>query len=198
MAKEGKSYFDKLQAQALRSGIQPRTAESLEWFRERLSKVGKLNRNDILKDPNTKATNKPLVGRMFMYFYDPKYKEELPYYDKFPLIFMVDKAKGGFYGINLHYLDLKTRALFFDRLTDLTNNKKFDESTRLVLSYKILKGASKLKAFKPCFKHYLSKHITSRISEIPASEWEAALFMPTDSFAYKSRNSVWTKSKEMI
>ena len=53
---------------------------------------------------------------------------------------MVEKAKGGFYGLNLHYLPHKQRALFFDRLTDYSTNKKYDLSTRLRLSYNLLKG----------------------------------------------------------
>ena len=104
------SHFDKLQADAFRSGVQPRTEESLKWFKKRLSSITTINRNKILKDENLIKVNRPLTGRMFMYFYDPKTKETLPYYDKFPLIFMVGPAQGGFYGINLHYLPPQLRA----------------------------------------------------------------------------------------
>ena len=193
-----RSHFDKLQADAFRSGVTPRTIESLKWFKKRLQNITRMNRNPILKDENLIKVNKPLTGRMFMYFYDPKTKQTLPYYDKFPLIIMVDRAPGGFYGLNLHYLDLKRRALFFDKLRDYLTNKKYNRTTKFRLSYSLLSGASKLKAFKPCFKRYLTSHIKSRVSEVPATEWEAALFMPTDQFVKNKRQSVWTKSRKLI
>ena len=193
-----KSYFDKLQADAFRSGVTPRTEESLKWFQKRLSNITNVNRNQILKDENLIKVNKPLTGRMFMYFYDPKTKETLPYYDKFPLIIMVARAPKGFYGLNLHYLDFKRRAIFFDRLMDYMTNKKYDRSTKFRLSYSLLSGARKLKEFEPCFKRYLISHITSRVSEVPATEWEAALFMPTDRFVKNKRQSVWNKSRKLI
>jgi len=193
-----RSHFDKLQADAFRSGVTPRTLESLKWFKKRLQKITRMNRNPILKDENLIKVNKPLTGRMFMYFYDPKTKETLPYYDKFPLIIMVDRAPGGFYGLNLHYLDLKRRALFFDKLRDYLTNEKYNRTTKFRLSYTLLSGAGKLKSFKPCFKRYLTSHIKSRVSEVPATEWEAALFMPTDQFVKNKRQSVWNKSRKLI
>jgi len=193
-----RSHFDKLQADAFRSGVTPRTIESLKWFKKRLQNITRMNRNPILKDENLIKVNKPLTGRMFMYFYDPKTKQILPYYDKFPLIIMVDRAPRGFYGLNLHYLDLKRRAIFFDKLRDYLTNKKYNRTTKFRLSYSLLSGASKLKEFKPCFKRYLTSHIESRVSEVPATEWEAALFMPTDQFVKNKRQTVWSKSRKLI
>ena len=133
-----------------------------------------------------------------MYFYDPKTKETLPYYDRFPLIIMVKKEKNGFTGLNLHYLPPVLRAKFFDNLTEFTNNKKYDESTRFRLTYNFLKSSTKMDLFKPCFKRYLTSQITTRITEVPATEWEVALFLPTDKFVKNSRNTVWRKSRQMI
>ena len=192
------SYFQKLETDAFRAGVQPRTKDSLEWFKKRLKGVSRVNNNKILKDPVLDKVTKPLPGRMYMYFYDPKTKDTLPYYDRFPLIIMVDKAEGGFTGLNLHYLPPNLRAKFFDRLTEFTNNKKYDESTRFRLTYNFLRASSKLKMFKPCFKRYLTSHVESRITQVPATEWEVALFMPTDKFVYNTRQTVWKKSREMI
>lgn len=192
------SYIDRLQAQAFKAGIEKNTKKSLAWFQNQLRNIKTVNRRELLKDENFKTRQRPLTGRMFMYFYDPKHKKTLPYYDRFPLIFMVEKAEGGFYGINLHYLPPKLRAVFFDRLTDYATNKKYDSTTRLRLSYKLLKGASKLKAFAPCFKHYLSDHVRSKMVEVPASEWETVLFMPSENFKKKNKNQIWTESKKQI
>lgn len=192
------SYFQKLETDAFRAGVQPRSKDSLEWFKQRLKSVSRINNNQILKDPLLKNVEKPLIGRMYMYFYDPKTKDTLPYYDRFPLIVMVGKEKGGFTGLNLHYLPPILRAKFFDRLSEFTNNKKYDESTRFRLTYNFLRASSKLELFKPCFKRYLTSQVESRITEVPATEWEVALFLPTDKFVKNSRQSVWKKSRAMI
>lgn len=192
------SYIDKLQATAFKAGVEKNTKKSLEWFKKELQGMRTVNRQTLLKDENLKLRSRPLPGRMFMYFYDPKHKKTLPYYDRFPLIFMVEKAKGGFYGLNLHYLPPKQRAIFFDRLTDYSTNKKYDLTTRLRLSYNLLKGASKLSMYSPCFKHYLTKHVRSNIVEVPASEWETILFMPTENFKKKNKNQVWVETRKMI
>lgn len=192
------SYFQKLEMQAFRAGVRPRSKESLEWFKKRLQSVSRINRENILKDEALKKVNTPLAGRMYMYFYDPKYKETLPYYDRFPLIILVDQVKGGFTGLNLHYLPPVLRAKFFDQLTAFTNNKNYDNSTRFRLTYNFLQASSKLKEFKPCFKRYLANHVQSRIVEVPAPEWEVALFLPTDKFVYNKRQTVWKKSRKMI
>jgi hypothetical protein len=192
------SYIDRLQAQAFKSGIEKNTEKSLQWFKRELTGMKTINRQNLLKDENLKQRSRPLPGRMFMYFYDPKHKKTLPYYDRFPLIFMVEKAKGGFYGLNLHYLPHKQRALFFDRLTDYSTNKRYDLTTRLRLSYNLLKSASKLSMYGPCFKHYLNEHVRSKIIEVPASEWETVLFLPTENFKKKSQSKVWSDSRQMI
>lgn len=192
------SYFDKIQAKAFRAGVTPRSDESLNWFRKIVKSIRKPSRDSLLKDSAVKKVGRPLPGRMFMYFYDPKTKDTLPYYDKFPLIIMVERAPKGFYGLNLHYLSPTLRAKFFDRLLDFKNNKKYNDSTRFKITYDFLKSSSKLKEFKPCFKRYLSKNIISTIAEVPSTEWEAALFLPTEQFVKKSKASIWKTSKEII
>ena len=132
------SLFDNLQAQAFRADIKRGTKSSIAWFRKKVADMTKISRTKLLNDEAVKQVSTPLVGRMFMYFYDPKYKKTLPYYDRFPLIIMVKKAPGGFYGINLHYLPPVLRAKFFDKLLDYSNNNKYNKSTRFKMSYDIL------------------------------------------------------------
>jgi hypothetical protein len=192
------SLFDQLNKQATVAGIKKNTKRSLAWFRERISSITDVNSRKILDDDNLNKVNTPLVGRMFMYFYDPKTKETLPHYDKFPLVIMVDKAPGGFYGLNLHYLEPRLRAKFFDLLLEYSNNTKYDKTTRLKMSYDLLKASSKLSAFKPCYKRYLTKHIKSRIAEVPANQWDVALFLPTEQFKKSGKSAVWQNSKSQI
>ena len=153
--------------------------------------LSNVNRYKLLKDQNVVKVNQPYVGQMFMYFYDPKHKLTLPFYDRFPLIIMVDVAKGGFYGLNLHYLPPLVRAAFLDRLTETMGDPLKSESKRLQITYELLKSSTRYKYFKPCFKHYLTAHIKSRISRIEPVDWETAIFLPTEQFRV-TKESVWT------
>lgn len=192
------SFFTDLAAKAFRAGITPRTNQSREWFRDEVKNIKNLNRRKLLKDPSLEQKNKARIGSMYMYFYDPKHRETLPYYDAFPLTIMVEPVPGGFYGLNLHYLPLPLRARLFDQLIDLTNNKKYDETTRFKLRYDLLKSATKLKFFKPCFKHYLYSQIEGRVAMVEAPEWEMALFLPTEQFRKSTKNAVWKDSRQAL
>lgn len=191
------SLFMKLQAAAFRDGIRARTAEARKWFKDKASKVS-VSRRDLIEDDRTTIRQRPASGRMYHFFYDPKHRESLPYYDMFPLIIMVGPAPGGFYGINLHYLPPALRAKFLDKLLEITSDKRMNERTKFRLSYSLLKNTSKYKEFEPCFKHYLSKHVNSQIAEIHAPEWEIAVFLPTEQFAKKSKRAVWSDSRRAI
>ena len=191
------NLFQKLEIEAFRKGITPRSKESMAWFRNKAQKLSP-SRRDLLRDESLTLKNRPRVGDMFMYFYDPKHKDTLPYYDRFPLTILVDRAPKGFYGLNLHYLPLDVRAKFLDALLDNLTNKRYDESTRFRLSYEMLKGASRLKAFRPCFKRYLSAHVRSRFAKVEAPEWEIATFLPTADFEKASSTEIYRDSRRKM
>lgn len=192
------TVFQDLQVKAFRAGVTPRSAESQAWFRNQVKNMRGLNRQKLLKDESVTKVTRPRMGDMYMFYYDPKHKDTLPYYDQFPLIVMVDRAPGGFYGLNLHYLPPTLRARFFDALMDTMSNDKYDESTRLRARYSVLKSASKMKYFKPCFKHYLTRHVDSQISKVEPTEWEIALFLPTQRFKGANASKVYKDSRSML
>ena len=175
------SLFDTLQAGAFRAGIKARTRESQNWFRTNVKKLGTVSGRDVLKDDALDKTTKFIGGNMYMYFYDPKHKETLPYYDRFPLAVMVEPAKGGFYGLNLHYLAPGVRARFLDALME-TAPKNVTDTTRLKLRYSLLQGTKKYREFKPCFKHYLMSQVASKMVRVPMTDWEIAIFLPVEQF----------------
>lgn len=192
------SIFDKLQAEAFRNNIQIRSKESREWFKKKVSALRSLTPESILEDERLTQRKRVGPGQMFMYTYDPKHKETLPYYDKFPLIIMIEKAPKGYYGLNLHYLPLPLRAKLFDELLNTLNNQKYNQRTKFVLSYQILKNAERLKAFAPCFKRYLTKHVRSNIVKVEPTEWEIALFLPVERFEKQTKEFVWNESRRII
>ena len=192
------SYLENLKRQASRQGLEPRSRKSLEWFRKRVQNIKNVNRRELLDDEALEERRRTSLGKMYMFRYQAKHKDTLPYYDRFPLIFMVDRAPKGFYGINLHYLPPTIRAIFFDKLLDVANNDKFNSKTKLKISYDILNGVTKYKEFRPCFKRYLTAYMRSQPIFVPASEWEAVLFLPSDSFIGAKRDFVWKESRKII
>lgn len=192
------NLFQKLGYEAFRAGINPRSQEARDWFRRKAQSLSRVNRLELLQDDALKLTNRQLVGSMQMFFYDPKHKETLPFYDKFPLAIIVGPAPGGFYGLNLHYLPAVLRAKFLDALLNITSNNKFDETTRFELSYKMLNGARNMRYFKPCYKHYLTSHVKSRFARVAAPEWEIATFLPTADWQKQSQAKVHAASRKMI
>jgi hypothetical protein len=193
-----KTTLAKIHDKVSRAGLQQRTKQSRAWFIKNLKNIRLMSRKALLNDPALVQRKRPLIGRMFMFFYDPKTKETLPYYDEFPLVIMVGPAPGGFYGLNLHYLSPKLRAVFFDELMDYMTNTKYNDKTRLRLTYDLLNQSRKLRLFEPCFKRYLFSHIQSKTAEVPPTEWEIAMFMPTDSFVGATRNSIWQETKQFL
>jgi len=188
------SLFDTLQAQAQRAGVTARTKESRKWFQKKVQELAVPSRKSLLKDDALDRTTREIRGNMYMYFYDPKFKETLPYYDRFPLTIMVDPAPGGFYGLNLHYLNYNVRARFLDELMSLAPQNVKDNSRLTKLRYDLLQGVRKYKEFKPCFKHYLGKHVQSQFARVPMTDWEIAIFLPVEQFKKKSKASIWNES----
>ncbi len=83
-------------------------------------------------------------------------------------------------------------------LNALNSDKKYDDNTKFNLSYSMLKKASSMKYFKPCFKRYLTSNVRSRFARVPAPEWEIATFLPTQDFQKSSASSVYSDSRRMI
>ena len=188
------SLFDTLEAEAFRKGLQARSKEAAVWFQAKARELGPLGKS-VLKDERLQTVGKPVIGDMIMYTYNPKLKQQLPYYDTFPLTIVVGPAAGGFYGINLHYLPPKIRAIFLDRLNDTASNKKFNKTTRFKITYNLLMATKNYKYFKPCFKHYLTKHVSSNIMKVNAAEWNIAIFLQTAKFKKASIAKVWADSR---
>ena len=85
-----------------------------------------------------------------------------------------------------------------DALYTISTDKKFDEDTRIRISYEALNKASKFRFFKPCVKRYLVNRVRSRFVKINADQWDTALFLPTERFVKKNKNAVYRQSRSMI
>lgn len=193
--------FQQIAKQGKAEGIDDSTRQrdARTWFRTAAQNVSKnINRNRMLNDQenNVSQLDENSIGKMYTFFYNPKHKDTLPYYDMFPLIFMIGvKDSKGFLGINLHYLPPVLRAKLMDALYSTVNNNKYNDTTKLVVNYKILANASKFRYFKPCVKHYLFDHVSSQFLNVEPKYWDVALMLPTERFRKASAADVWLDSR---
>jgi len=208
--------FDELRQKVTKSkGLLPAEQRALFWFKDYATDLtrwqnrfrgansfNKLNVNyDFTKQ--VVGANRAEPGFLYFYHYDPKLKLTLPYYDRFPFTLVIHKYEDGFLGLNFHYLDYNLRARFFDALYPLREGRASrptvrDIRMRLRVTYGILKVTSKYKAYRPCIKRYLTKHIQSPLLKVGAREWDIALFLPVESFAKETKTYVWQESAKKI
>ena len=103
-----------------RQNIQESLKQAGDFFKDKVQKL-----KNPLKVFFQSAT--PTVGNMYMFSYDPKYKNVLPYYDAHPLVFPIEFYSNGFLGINLHYLPPMARASLMSNLKKLSSDNKYND-----------------------------------------------------------------------
>ncbi len=192
--------FSEIITSGVRGGqIPARTQGSRDWYRNTAAEFsGRINEKRFVNSDSSRLTSIPRPGHMYMYIYDPKFKDTLPFYDRFPLIFPFKVEADRFWGINFHYLPPPLRAKLMDSLYDVANNQRYDETTKLKINYQILNSASKFRYFKPCIKQYLFTQMKSKFVYIYPSEWDIALFLPAERFTKASKAQVWTESRKSV
>ena len=148
--------------------------KSYDWYRRQVRSMTTPGARSLIR--SGKATLRPKYGIMNLFGYDPKHKAKLPYYDIFPLIFPLEPAKGGFIGLNFHYLKPGARAAFLRSLANTTTDKKFDKKTRYRINWRN-------NAFmRKTAKHYLFNHVRTSFLNITAEEMAIAIFLPVARF----------------
>ena len=187
--------LDKLKTAIKTSKAGAKARAAGDWFREKVKQAGASAKMKAVT-PNQLLRRQPddniLLGKMFFYKYDPKFAKKLPYWDMYPLVFPFEKAPGGSYGLNLHYIPPRDRAVLMDNLNQYASNNKYDKTTRLELSYRLLKRYGRA---VPCVKRYLGDRIVSQTVRIDADEWEIAIFLPVERFQKASKGEVWKDSR---
>jgi hypothetical protein len=133
-----------------------------------------------------------------MFGYDPKGKNELPYYDKFPLVFPFRKTPDGFIGLNMHYLPYPLRIQLLDALMVYKSNSRLDETTKIKYSWALIDGVSRYRAAKPCVKQYLTSHVRTQFRNVTSKDWATAMLLPVERFIGASKQEVWADSKKII
>lgn len=171
------------------------------WYRNKvrqltISKGYNLNPGKLLLDERSdrsqpkkeqddnKITYRLDTGRIYMFDYDPKYQLKLPVYDKFPMTYILKPTDNGFYGYNLHYLNIKRRIEFLDIL-------RMDQ-------VHALKGRIHRYIIEP-------KYMNGVFLEVDESEWDVAAHLPVENFFTNvsgvevpiPKTLIWQKTERM-
>lgn len=162
-----------------------KNSKSIKWFQQKL------------KDLRYKQRSKPVKGSMITYVYLAKHRKTLPYYDRFPLIILLEEITGGTWlGLNLHYVPPKQREWFLEQILKYSSTSNIANNTRFKVDWAKVKH---IKFSEHMIKRYLMPQVRSNIHSIPPSEWINAVNLPTQQFMvnnkkYSSRK-VWKNTR---
>ena len=173
---------------------------SRSWFDQQVNLMTRqqLTPNKVLTGNPEQLVNRVMPGHLYMFVYDPKMKKELPYYDRFPLVFPFSKTPDGFIGLNMHYLPYQLRIALLDNLLVFKNNSKLDETTKLKFSWQVIDGISRYKAAQPCVKQYLMGHVRTQFRQVESNDWATAMLLPVERFVKATKQEVWADSRKII
>ena len=87
------------------------------------------------------------------------------------------------------------RIRLLDRLTEFSNNDRFDKSTEILADYSRLKN---IDLIKPCLKRYLAGYVKSKFRKVEADEFMVATLLPVQRFKKQSDNYIFGKSRGMV
>ena len=197
MAEIETSYLDQLKSAIKTNNVEARARAAGNWFRSLVNRTKGAFSDETPQSILARSeslTSRSRLGKMYFYSYNPKWKDKLPWYDTFPLVFPIKTYSNGFLGLNFHYLNPKERAILMDQLKSFASNKRFDESTKLLLTYQTIKSMGRA---RPTIHRYIGSHVQSKFVLINSDEWEVALFLPVERFKKASKKQVWAHSGGM-
>jgi hypothetical protein len=176
-------------------------ARSVDWFKKKISDLGGNSpsaKNDLIKTTKPIQTMRFIPGSLFIFKYDPKYKESLPFYDTWPcsLIFSIEEDLVR--GINFHYLPYAIRGKLFDKLNLIAAKYHNNQQQVMRLNWKLLSNVAKFPEVRPAVKSYLYSHLQSKLIKVPVEDWKTAILLPIESFAKKSLAYVSRDSGQQI
>lgn len=173
--------------------------KSKAWYEQQMVLLMKQIQSPwiVLKGNPSQLTTRLMVGKMYMFIYDPVHKKELPYFDRFPCTLLYSRSTNGFSGLNFHYLPYQMRIQLLYRLLQYKTNPKMDETTKIKFQWAAIKGVSKFAAAVPAFHNYNFSGLRSTFREIRAYEWATAVLLPVEQFVKLADDRIWDKSRKL-
>ena len=170
--------------------------KSRTWFDQqaRLIAAQRIQPMSLIRSDSARNKSRIVPGELYLFQYDAKHHDTLPYWDMFPLVFPFSKTPDGFIGLNMHYLPYMYRIKLLDRLMQFKTSKNLTETTKLRYSWGTIAGVSKFKWAEPCVHRYLSSQVQSPYKKIDSGDWATALMLPVERFVGAQKLKVWNES----
>ena len=128
-----------------------------DFFRQQLiQELGSTNFDDDAADTGGFSPGQ-------LYFFPQQAQTKQPYYDMYPLSYVIEYQTGGFLGCNLHYLRLNQRE---ELAMSLLNNS----------------AQGSIAAPRRTLHKYLYSGVRGQPYRIPESEWTDVAQLPTERF----------------
>ena len=163
------------------------------WLSDNLSQIGPMSRANMFAEGISPYSIRG--GNMYFYSYEPKTKMEIPFYDMFPVTVAMQPVKGGFIGLNLHYLNFYNRAVFLNYLIDFADSINWHElsMSKMLFEYtNIKKSENSAKHLRGSIKRYYFRNFQSPALRVESKDWKVIPFLPIDRFVKLTRQEVFT------
>ena len=85
--------------------------------------------------PSSEVVGQPIIGEVLLYQYSAKYAQQLPFYDRNPMTYIVAMENNAFYGVNLHYTKPSNRSGVLDYILADEDYTKLDGFNKYLRSY---------------------------------------------------------------
>jgi len=170
------------------------TKLSWSWYENNVRNAAAgMSAQKFLGDNQAHQRDRIVPGDLVSFFYDPKTKEKLPYYDTFPMVLPFSATSTHFTALNLHYLHPHVRAGLLQKLMVYSTDDKLSPKAKLAVTWETLRNVSEFPEVKHCVKQYLFSHVKSKFIVIPPKEWEFVIWLPLCRFHKASNEQVWSK-----
>ena len=171
---------------------------SANWYKNKINDLGRRTfAPSRLMTASDLMVKQVIPGNLYLYYYDPKTKDNLPYYDTFPLVYPYRRVEGGFMGYNLHYLPPILRFKVMATLLNIQISGTTQEK-KIAYSYGVLNANEVNKYYEPCIRRYLKSHVMSSFLKIPVEDWLSASLIPSERFVKASSSKVWKETMDKI
>jgi len=168
---------------------------SWQWYETHVRNAAAgMSAQKFLGDNIAFQSKRPVPGDIVSFFYDPKTKDTLKYYDTFPMVLPFAASDTHFTGLNLHYLSPIMRAVLLEKLMSYVTDDDLSYGTKINVSWSLLKSASQMAEIQPCVKQYLFGQVKSNFITIPPNEWQYVVWLPIEKFKKASNEKVWSDS----
>ena len=151
--------------------------KSVDWYRKNVADLSnRITAAALMR--SGKLNGIPSKGRLNFFFYDPKYKQVLPLYDRFPLVLPLETIPGGFMGLNFHYIRPVQRISLLNNLQRYASGG-MRPSTRIDATYD---GIKNVRIARNTIKKYLYGHVRSSFLRVDFDEAALAVMLPVQQF----------------